>query len=508
MATKRKKEGDARGSERSKKMLLTAQHSLRSFNVEEETAEGMVPIIGRLYRRCNVVVTVFNTSLANLSPIQIINAHANARDGEGKGVHITDTALILEALDKLQIGFPMRADIGFLARAVQAMPERNALGVAGAVRELLQQTEEMRVLSGLSQTSSGTDVVLYGFGRIGRLVARLLIEKTGAGNKMLLRAIVVRKKKDDLRKRASLFMLDSVHGPFKGRVEILEEENILLINGNRVQVIYANSPDKIDYTQYGIKDAVIVDNTGVWRTEPELKKHLQANGVSKVLLTAPGKGNVPNIVYGVNHKEVFASSSSSSPILSAASCTTNAVVPVLFLMQNAYGVTSGHIESVHSFTNDQHLIDNLHKKSRRGRSAPLNLVLTETGAASATAKCLPSFKDKLTASAVRVPTPNVSLAILILQLEKETTKEEVNSLFRSASLQGELMHQIGYSDNPDVVSSDMVGSRNALVVDSCATTVAGKQVNLYCWYDNEFGYSCQVIRILQKMGGVQHVPFP
>ena len=243
------------------------------------------------------------------------------------------------------------------------------------------------------QEQEPRDVVLYGFGRIGRLLARLLIERTGPSSKLRLRAIVIRPGKEgDLAKRASLLRRDSVHGAFNGSITIDEEHNVIKANGAFIQVIYAKSPSDIDYTQYGINNALVVDNTGIWSDEEGLGQHLQSNGVAKVLLTAPAKGDIKNVVYGVNHDMI----AKEDTIVSAASCTTNAITPVLKAINDKFGIKNGHVETVHSYTNDQNLIDNYHKSPRRGRSAPLNMVITSTGAAKAVAKALPELKGLLT----------------------------------------------------------------------------------------------------------------
>jgi glyceraldehyde 3-phosphate dehydrogenase len=283
-----------------------------------------------------------------------------------------------------------------------------------------------------------------------------------------------------------------------------EEQNTILANGTLINVIYSNDPSTVDYTAYGINDAIVVDNTGRWRDEEGLSQHLKSKGVSRVVLTAPGKGGLKNIVHGVNHKDI----TSDDKIVTAASCTTNAITPVLKAINDKYGVVHGHVETVHSFTNDQNLIDNFHKGERRGRAASLNMVITETGAAKAVAKALPELEGKLTGNAIRVPTPNVSMAILNLNLEKDATKEELNTYLRGMSLDSELHKQIDYIDSPEVVSSDFVGSRRAGIVDGLATIANGKNAVLYVWYDNEFGYSCQVIRVLEEMAGVHPMLFP
>ena len=356
-----------------------------------------------------------------------------------------------------------------------------------------------------SPIAKSQDVVLYGFGRIGRLMARLLIERTSTGEVMRLRAIVVRPGGDgDLNKRASLFTNDSVHGAFQGTLRVDEKRKCLVANGNVIQVIYANNPDEIDYTEYGIDDALIIDNTGKWRDEEGLGLHLKSKGAGKVLLTAPGKGALKNIVYGINDHEMHPE----DKILTAASCTTNAIAPVLKVVNDEFGINRGHIETVHAYTNDQNLIDNYHKGSRRGRSAALNMVLTETGAAKAVVKAVPELEGKLTGNAIRVPVPNVSMAIMTLSLERETSKEELNEFLRKIALHSNLQNQINYTQSEDAVSSDFVGSREAGIVDSNATIVNGKHCVLYLWYDNEFGYCCQVGRMVYKMAGVDYLSYP
>jgi glyceraldehyde 3-phosphate dehydrogenase len=222
------------------------------------------------------------------------------------------------------------------------------------------------------------------------------------------------------------------------------------------------------------------------------------------VLTAPGKGDIPNIVFGVNNDLI----SGEERLLSAASCTTNAIVPALKAVSDRFGIVNGHVETCHSYTNDQNLIDNYHNKSRRGRGAPLNMVITETGAAKAVAKALPELAGKLTGNAIRVPTPNVSLAILNLTLEKETTVKELNNYLRDVSLDSPLQNQLDFTNSPEAVSSDFVGSRYAGVVDSLATIVEGNRCVLYVWYDNEFGYSCQVVRMLDRIAGLELPSLP
>jgi glyceraldehyde 3-phosphate dehydrogenase len=472
------------------------ENYFNDWNQREALAESMIPLIGGLYREKNVVINMYGKPLINRSVIDIMKAHRFVRQVDENELSEFETFPILSALAELNLS-AARIDLGKLT--VKAMNS--------AMEPKVFVAEELQSLQGdLAPLSEPQDVVLYGFGRIGRLVARLLVERSGSGEALRLRAIVVRKGKaeNDLLKRASLLRRDSVHGSFKGTIRVDEERNSLVINGNEIRIIYADNPAQIDYTDYGINNALIVDNTGVWRDTDGLGLHLNSKGVAKVLLTAPGKGDIKNIVYGINHQDI----QSDDRILSAASCTTNAIVPVLKAMNDQFNIVHGHVETVHSFTNDQNLIDNYHKGERRGRSAPLNMVLTETGAAKAVSKALPELSGKLTGNAIRVPTPNVSMAILNLQLDKETTVDEVNEYMRYIALHSPMSQQVDYTHSPEVVSSDFVGSRQACIFDAKATIVEGQNAILYLWYDNEFGYSCQVVRCLEKIAGVAYFAYP
>ena len=472
--------------------------SLADWKASEALAEAMIPLIGKLYREHNVVIEIYGHSLVNRSAIHILKEHRYVRQIEEQELSLNETYPVLEALSRLALGASV-IDIGKLAKKI-----KSAKSVS--IDDFVKQEVAAVIGTPSKRREKPQDVVLYGFGRIGRLLARILIEKTGSGEALRLRAIVVRKgSEDDLAKRASLLRRDSVHGPFQGTIVSNQKNNTLLVNGNVIQVIYASVPDTIDYTQYDINDAIVVDSTGAWRNETDLSAHLKAKGASRVLLTAPGKGDLKNIVYGINNNDILAT----DKIISAASCTTNAITPVLKVLNDKYGIEHGHVETVHSYTNDQNLIDNFHKGSRRGRSAALNMVITETGAAKAVAKALPELKGKLTGNAIRVPTPNVSLAILNLNLNTNVERDDINNYLRNMALYSPLSSQIDYVNSPEIVSSDFVGSRHAGVIDAQATIASGgKSCVLYVWYDNEFGYSAQVVRILQQMGGVSYATFP
>lgn len=473
----------------------------QDWHDDQAVAEQLIPLIGRLYRHHNVVTTLFGRSLFNRSVIRILKDHRFVRKVEGTELSVRDTFPLVEAMARLNLG-PAHVDVGKLGVAFKKQGGKDAETFLREELAEIVDTHDPGAGNGKPK-----DVVLYGFGRIGRILARVLIDKAGGGNLLRLRAIVVRGRGDiaqDLQKRASLLRRDSVHGPFHGTISVDVEARTLTANGNLIQVIYADSPSEVDYTAYGIDEAVVVDNTGIWRDEAGLGQHLECKGVAKALLTAPGKGDIPNIVYGINHQDI----GDADRILSAASCTTNAIVPVLKVLNDEFGVAHGHVETVHAYTNDQNLIDNYHKGDRRGRSAALNMVLTETGAAKAVVKALPEFAGKLTGNAIRVPIPNVSMAILNLTLERETDTQALNDYLRRMSIDSAYQKQIDYVDSPEVVSSDFVGNRHAGIVDAKATIANGKHVVLYVWYDNEFGYSCQVVRILQHVSNVRFLKLP
>ncbi|MBL1268286.1 MAG: glyceraldehyde-3-phosphate dehydrogenase [Halomonas sp.] len=477
------------------------ENVFQEWQGNEALAEQMIPLVGQLYRHNNVVATMFGRSLIKRSVIRILKDHRFVRKIEGTELSVEDTYPIVKGMVALNLG-PAHVDVGKLA-----VMFKNQGG--GDVEAFLRK-ELQEIIDGYqpgASTGEPQDVVLYGFGRIGRLLARVMVEKAGGGNLLRLRAIVVRGRGDvakDLEKRASLLRRDSVHGPFDGTIMVDAEARTLTVNGNVIQVIYADSPSEIDYTQYAIDNAVIVDNTGIWRDEEGLGQHLKCKGAAKALLTAPGKGDIKNIVYGINHESI----GDGDLIVSAASCTTNAIVPVLKVLNDEYGVVNGHVETVHAYTNDQNLIDNYHKGDRRGRSAALNMVLTETGAAKAVSKALPELEGKLTGNAIRVPIPNVSMAILNLTLDKTTDSVALNDYLRRMSIESAYQKQIDFVDSAEVVSSDFVGNRHAGIVDAKATIANGHHAVIYVWYDNEFGYSCQVVRILQQMSNVRFLKLP
>lgn len=463
---------------------------------QEKAAIELIHLTGSLWFNQSVELILFRNQLVDRSASQILNLHQYARDIVKRPIRIQDTLDIARALSIKELA-PSRIDIGRLTAEWISEKGNDGNSIDRFIGDKLSDfigKDRRRMVP--------RDVVLYGFGRIGRILARELVAQAGKGEQLRLRAIVVRKRSsDDLSKRAELLRNDSVHGPFPGTVIEDHEKSALIVNGHTIYVIDAKNPEDVDYVSYGINNALLIDNTGASRDREGLSKHLKAKGVDKVLLTAPGKGDIPNVVYGVNEKN----HNDDERVFSAASCTTNAIVPVLEVIEKSLGIERGHIETIHSYTNDQNLLDNYHSKYRRGRSAAMNMVITETGADKAVSKVIPALEGKLTGNAVRVPTPDVSLAILNLTVKKDgITKESVNEILKDAALKGKLVEQIQYSYSNELVSSDLIGNPCASIVDSPATIVSKdkRSMVLYIWYDNEYGYSRQVIRFAKYLADV------
>ncbi|HEU0137931.1 MAG TPA: glyceraldehyde-3-phosphate dehydrogenase [Flavobacterium sp.] len=458
----------------------------------------LIKIISDLWYDKSIEMVLFRNQLINQNVSHIINLHEYAGEFVGKPISVFDSVEIAQAILSLDLP-PAKLDIGKLTYEFHLEDDKYPDAKAFVIDKLKNAKD--------FKNNKPKDVVLYGFGRIGRLLARELMSKTAKGTQLRLRAIVTRDKNDavSLEKRASLLRYDSIHGDFQGSVIADPENNALIINGTTVHVITANGPEEIDYTKYGFDDALIIDNTGAFTTKEALERHLTSKGADKVLLTAPGKG-VPNIVHGVNQNEYNPDEVS---IFSAASCTTNAITPILKAVEDTLGVVKGHLETIHAYTNDQNLVDNMHKKYRRGRAAALNMVITETGAGSAVAKALPSLAGKLTSNAIRVPVPNGSLVVLNLEVTRETSVDEVNAIMKQYALEGDLVEQIKYSLNNELVSSDIVGTSAPAIFDSNATIVSGdgKNIVLYVWYDNEYGYSHQVIRLAKYIAKVRRYTY-
>ena len=481
-----------------------ADSSLKEWREKEKTALELLQVVGELRFDRAIELVLFRNDIYDARPSEVLNQHLIANNYINQSIPIELSLGIASIISSIKDLAPSKIDIGKLAIEIMELSEdEGEIEVENFIRKKLSY-----FIGAEKNINEPKDVVLYGFGRIGRLAARRLISMTGKGEQLRLKAIVLRPKLKDqyeeTQKRAALLQHDTVHGEFRGTIDIAKDGSEIIVNGNRIQMIYAKSPQEIDYSIHGIENAIVIDNTGVWRDRAGLSQHLRP-GASHVMLTAPGK-DVDNIVYGVNQNVL---DNSNDNIMSAASCTTNAIVPLIKLIKDNFGIAKGHIETIHAYTNDQNLIDNFHKKQRRGRGAATNMVLTTTGAAKAVSKVIPELSGKLTGNAIRVPTPNVSIAIMNLTVEKPTSVEEINDLVKNASLRGALVEQLSYSTSTEFVSSNAVGSTATSVFDAPSTIVSddGLSITLYAWYDNEFGYTCQVIRLAKYVAKVRRYAY-
>ena len=478
-------------------MVASYENQLRDWVNKEKSGVNLLNSVGTLMYDKGIELVLFRNQLLEIGVSELMNLISYANNVVGRKTNIETATLLAAEMLKMDLA-PSKLDIGLLTS------EYIESGASDANTFL---AEKLSYIVGVDTISDNAkDVILYGFGRIGRLAARELIKQAGKGQQLRLRAVVIRKLTDSqIIKRADLLRNDSVHGAFKGVIDLDLANQSIIVNGQVIQFINGGNPEEIDYTSHGIDNALLIDNTGAFKDKEALSRHLKAKGVNKVLLTAPG-GGIPNIVYGINSTELDIDNTN---IFSAASCTTNCIAPILHVVENKYGVEKGHLETVHSYTNDQNLLDNMHKKPRRGRSAAINMVITSTGAGKAVTKVIPSLEGKLSANAVRVPTPNVSLAILKLTLKDNTSVEDMNASIRDAALHGSLVNQINYQVEPDLVSTDIIGNSCCSVYDSNATIVTdeGKDVVLYIWYDNEFGYTKQVIRLAKQIAKVRRLTY-
>ncbi len=483
-------------------LIDTRDAELARWREQEKTALDLLQVTGELRFDKGVDLTLFRQQIYDTRPSEVIRAHQRSTDYSKRPINVDLSLSLAYSVAQLEELEACKVDLGRLATEWLDRSTGYA-NMDDFVREQLSTLRSHATASTEKFSGQGRDVVLYGFGRIGRKLARLLAEHTGRGSQLRLKAIVIRAQLDDphleLSKRAALLRSDSIHGNFSGMVEVSADAEWLIINGNRVKVLFAEQPQELDYSAHGIQDALLIDNTGVWRTREGLERHLRP-GIKSVLLTAPGE-EVPNVVVGINHDNY---DWENVRLASAASCTTNAVAPIIKTLHDSLGITRAHIETIHAYTSDQNLLDNFHRKPRRGRAAPLNMVVTTTGAAQAVAKVIPSLEGLLTGNAVRVPVPNGSLAIVNLTVKRQVNKDEVNEIVRTATLSGPLCEQIMFSGSQEYVSTNAIGISATSVFDAPSTRVSidGYGVNCYTWYDNESGYAYQVLRLAKLMAGV------
>ncbi len=324
-----------------------------------------------------------------------------------------------------------------------------------------------------------TKVAINGFGRIGRLVARAILERPDCGLEL-----VAINDLADAKSNAWLFQRDSVHGKFPG--EVTAEGDAIIVNGKRIAVTAERDPANLPHKEHGVE--IALECTGFFTDKAGGEKHLAA-GAKRVLISAPAKGADLTVVYGVNHEKLTAD----HKIVSNASCTTNCLAPVAKVLNDSIGIERGLMTTIHAYTNDQKILDQIHTDMRRARAAGMSIIPTTTGAARAVGEVLPELKGKLDGSAVRVPTPNVSLVDLTFTPKRDTSLDEVNGLLKAASESGPLKGILDYSTDP-LVSIDLNHSPASSTVDSLETAVLeGKLVRVVSWYDNEWGFSNRMV---------------
>ena len=332
-----------------------------------------------------------------------------------------------------------------------------------------------------------TKVAINGFGRIGRNVARAILERTDHDLELVSVNDLA-----DAKANAMLFQRDSVHGKFAGTVEV--DGNDLIINGKRIHVTAERDPANLPHAAHGID--IALECTGFFTDRASCEKHLAA-GAKRVLISAPGKNVDLTVVYGVNHDKLTAAHT----IVSNASCTTNCLAPFAKVLNDAIGIERGLMTTIHAYTIDQKILDQIHEDPRRARAAGMSMIPTTTGAARAVGEVLPELKGKLDGSAIRVPTPNVSVVDLTFTPKRDTTKDEVNALLKAAA-DGPLKGILGYTDEP-LVSIDFNHDSHSSTIDSLETTVIdGKLVRVLSWYDNEWGFSNRMVDTAGVMAGL------
>ncbi|HJT39372.1 MAG TPA: type I glyceraldehyde-3-phosphate dehydrogenase [Sphingobium sp.] len=333
-----------------------------------------------------------------------------------------------------------------------------------------------------------TKVAINGFGRIGRLVARAILERTDHDLEL-----VSINDLGDAKANALLFKRDSVHGPFPGEVSV--DGDAMIINGKRIAVTAERDPAKLPHAAQGVE--IALECTGFFTDRESASKHLSA-GAKRVVISAPAKGVDKTVVFGVNHETLTAD----DIVISNASCTTNCLAPLAKVLNDAIGIERGLMTTIHSYTNDQKILDQIHSDARRSRAAAMSMIPTTTGAARAVGEVLPELKGKLDGSAIRVPTPNVSVVDLTFTPKRDTSVEEVNGLLKAASEAGPLKGVLAYTDEP-LVSIDFNGDPASSTVDSLETAVIdGKLVRVLSWYDNEWGFSNRMVDTTGVVAGL------
>lgn len=454
---------------------------MSTFSQIIEVAEQLTVVASRLYRQHDVRLQCAGHPVLSRSPAQLVASMQFAL--VANGIELDEMRELLKALTDAEL-MPCTIDIADIA--------------AG---EGLDTPELLQVIEVSDDRAEPRDVVLNGFGRVGRLLVRLMFED-GCGPLLQLRAIAVRPG-TELEHRTELLRQDSIHGRIHADVEYAQDDRAVVINGQSVPFVEMSGPEDVSQLQPLSLDSntLLIDSTGSRRKKAELDPWIGGT-ISQVLVTAPCSEPVPNVVRGIHSAEVDLS----QPLISAASCTTNAIAPIAAWLESTYGLKHLHMETVHAYTNDQNLVDNAHSSPRRSRAATENMIITATGAQKAVGLVLPDIGAKMTATAVRVPVADVSLLTCIFQLDGLATGDEMREAFRQASHQIGWRQLLGFSSNAAAASSDFKGDRHACVIDGPSIECDADRGVLQAWYDNEIGYCAQVLRLAEDMSPNSAIP--
>lgn len=458
-------------------------------------AARLTSYVTELYAFGKVELLVSGETLIGRGPIPLLGTIKRHSRLLGVDYNVRDVSRIVNALRQESL-HPCRIDIGLLT-SQWAMLKRPP-----DVAAFLHQTLGRRFLTRYPRKQPTLAIVLHGFGRVARILTRIL-SRYGPAGQIRLGAVIVRPDRHETResllfRRYRLLQNDSIYGAFRGDIEFLPEVESLIVNGNAVRFIAAERPEQVQLPALDAEHVLFLDTTGRQRDYRELFGRLRAGGVSALGATFPVP-ELPAILYGVNHFDLH---ELDPPVFSAGSDPANAVAPVLRLLHEEYNIDGGHLEIVRPFTNDQNLLDNIHTSPRLGRSAPENLVPFEADLIAEIERLLPGLARRLTAGYVRAPIENGALAILQLRLRRAPTRDELNRFLRYGALKSDLRDQLDFSLAPDFVSADIRANPHAAVVDSPRTMVAGKQVVVYLWFDNEYGYAAQILRLCQELSNL------
>lgn len=465
----------------------------------EVIVEVMILLIGQFYCNNNVVILIYGCGLINCLVIVIMKVYCFVCYCMVDDVELLvyEMFLIFKVMSEFKLGVVF-VDLGKMV--VKFKVEGNGCSIEDFVKvELVEVVGKQN-----GDVCEGIDVVFYGFGCIGCLLVCILIEKIGGGDGLCLCVIVVCKGvENDLVKWVSLLCWDLVYGLFDGIIIIDEENNMLIVNGNLIQVIYFNDLVLIDYIQYGIKNVLLVDNIGKWCDVEGFGQYLKCLGIDCVVFIVLGKGVLKNIVYGINYIDIGVD----DKIILVVFCIINVIVLVLKVVNDQYGIVNGYVEIVYLYINDQNLIDNFYKGSCCGCSVLLNMVIIEIGVVIVVVKVLLVLKGKLIGNVICVLMLNVFMVIFNLNLEKVIICEEINEYLCQMVMYLDLQKQIDFVSFQEVVFIDFVGLCYVGVVDVEVIICNDNCVVLYVWYDNEFGYSCQVVCVMEDMVGVNLLVF-